>query len=434
MPYPAPAYATLDDWIAREALPCSLDAPAALDDAIDRVIAALGDGVELLGFGEALHGGEEILLLRNRLFARLVEAHGYRAIAIESSLPRSRLVNDHILGRGPASYEAVREAGFGHGFGDLAANRELVEWMRRYNDEAAPPARLRFYGFDMPGRRGGPVSPREALGPALDYLVALDPAAGEAWRERFARLLGPDADWENPLGWLDPATGPGLLALAAPVRLAIEDLLVALRTRRPELVAASDAERFGEALHHGALARESVNFFVALGGPSGYTDSLAVRDALMADNLAYIAGRERGRGKVLAFAHNSHLQRGQARMRYGPEEYVWWSAGAQIATRLGPRYAAIGTAIGVSDDNGIGRPEAGTLEARLAAAPGPLRLIPTFGGRGLPTAEVAALPSRSRGTKNPSYAAALGPPSFALFDWLALLDTVTYSRGGPPLP
>jgi erythromycin esterase-like protein len=30
--------------------------------------------VELLGFGEALHGGDDILILRNRLFERLVEA------------------------------------------------------------------------------------------------------------------------------------------------------------------------------------------------------------------------------------------------------------------------------------------------------------------------------------------------------------------------
>ena len=96
------------------------------------MIAALGDAVELLGFGEALHGGEDILILRNRLFQRLVEAHGYSAIAIESSFPRARVVNEYVAGRGPASYEAVQETGFSHGFGRLDANRELVEWMRRY--------------------------------------------------------------------------------------------------------------------------------------------------------------------------------------------------------------------------------------------------------------------------------------------------------------
>jgi len=46
------------------------------DTAVEKVIASLGDSVELLGFGEALHGGKDILILRNRLFQRLVEVIG----------------------------------------------------------------------------------------------------------------------------------------------------------------------------------------------------------------------------------------------------------------------------------------------------------------------------------------------------------------------
>jgi uncharacterized protein (DUF2267 family) len=46
--------ATLDDWIAREATPFSVDSPRTFSAAVDKVIALLGDSVELLGFGEAL--------------------------------------------------------------------------------------------------------------------------------------------------------------------------------------------------------------------------------------------------------------------------------------------------------------------------------------------------------------------------------------------
>src|SRR5690349_21278569 len=38
---------------------------------------------------------------------------------------------------------------------------------------------------------------------------------------------------------------------------------------------------------------------------------LGIRDAVMADNVAYMAARERGRGSVLAFAHNRHMRRSQ---------------------------------------------------------------------------------------------------------------------------
>jgi len=89
--------------------------------------------------------------------------------------------------------------------------------------------------------------------------------------------------------------------------------------------------------------------------------------------------------------------------------------------------------VGVSDANGIGQPETGTLEALLTAAPGPGRFIPTHRGEGLPSAVVEAIPTRSGSMKNPTYFA-LTAQSLTDFDWLAVLDTTTYSRGGPPLP
>ena len=73
-------HVTLDDWIRRDSIPFSADSSETFNTAVDQVIGSLGDSVELLGFGEALHGGEDILLLRNRLFQRLVETHGYSAM------------------------------------------------------------------------------------------------------------------------------------------------------------------------------------------------------------------------------------------------------------------------------------------------------------------------------------------------------------------
>jgi hypothetical protein len=60
-------FASVDDWIAREAISFSSD--NAFDVAVDRMMVLLGDQVSVLGFGEALHGGEEFLTLRNRFFS-----------------------------------------------------------------------------------------------------------------------------------------------------------------------------------------------------------------------------------------------------------------------------------------------------------------------------------------------------------------------------
>jgi erythromycin esterase-like protein len=434
MTHPAPIHATLDDWITHEAIPFSVEQPRTFSAAVDKVIASLGDSVELLGFGEALHGGEDMLILRNRLFQRLVGAHGYSAIAIESSFPRTHIVNEYVAGRGPASYEAVQDTGFSHGFGKLDANRELVEWMRAFNADPSHRVKLQFYGFDSPTEMIGTDSPSHVLHFVLDYLASIDSASGQEYRQRIDSLLGQDSDWENPAAMMDPTKSVGLSPEATALRIETEDLISALRVRRPELVANSDESRYLEAMQYASVARQLLNYHAALARKSGerLVRLLGMRDALMVDNLVYMVSHERGRGKVLAFAHNSHLRRGKTQWQLGTDVYTWWPVGSHLNEMFGPRYTVIGSAVGESLANGIGQPETDTLEDRLTAVPGPARFIPTNLGQGLPASAIAALPTRSGSMKNPTYFA-LTPQSFTDFDWLAVLDSTAYSRGGPPL-
>ncbi len=427
----AGVYATLDDWIAHEAIPCSLDSRPDFNAAVDTVISALGDAVALLGFGEALHGGEELLVLRNQLFQRLVEAHGYSAIAVESSFPRGSIINDYVLGRGPASYAAVQDTGWSHGFGKFEANRELVEWMRHYNADPAHQRKLQFYGFDSP-TDVITDSPRQTLHVALDYLSERDEALGQEYRKRIDPLLGQDAAWENPAAALDPTQSIGRSPEATALRIETEELIAELRVRRPELVAKSDESRYREAVHYAVVARQLLHYHAALAQPSEKRQErlLGIRDAMMAENLAYIVSREQGRGNVLVFAHNTHLKRGKVQWQWGNETVIWWPVGSHLHEVFGRRYAVIGSAVGSSPANGIDQPEAGTLEARFTSAPGPVRFIPTHQGQGLPTEEMAALPIRSSSKKNRSYVEPLGAQSFTDFDWFAVLDTTTYNGWG----
>ena len=54
MTNPTTTYATLDDGIVCKAIPFSLDSSSAFGTAVDKVVASLGDSVEVLGLGEAL--------------------------------------------------------------------------------------------------------------------------------------------------------------------------------------------------------------------------------------------------------------------------------------------------------------------------------------------------------------------------------------------
>lgn len=425
-------YATLDEWIANESIPCSPNVLESFNAAIDQVIASLDNSVELLGFGEALHGGEDILLFRNQLFQRLVEAHGYSAIALESSFPRGHIINEYVFGRGPASYDAVQDTGFSHDFGKFEANRELVEWMRRYNADPEHQRKLQFYGFDSPTDMITD-SPRQTLHVALDYLSSVDETLGQEYRQRIDPLLGLDSAWENPSAAFDPMQAIGQSPEARALRIETEELISELHVRRPELVAKSNKSRYLEAVHYTVEARQLLNYHAALAQPSAKRQAilLGIRAAMMAENLAYIVSREQGQGKILVFAHNSHLRRGKVQWQWENEAVIWWPVGSHLHEMFGRRYAVIGSAVGSSPANGIGQPEAGTLEARFTTTPGPVRFIPTHQGQGLPAEEIAALPLRSGSEKNRSYTDPLNAQSFTDFDWLAVFDSITCSRGGP---
>jgi len=428
------SYASLDEWIQQEAIPFSLDSPRALDASIDKLMASLGH-VELLGLGEPMHGGEDILMLRNSLFRRLAENHGFSVIAVESSFSRAHSVNEYIMGLGPASYDDIAETGFSHGFGLLDANRELVDWMREYNAVPSNRIKLRFYGFDAPTEMMYADSPRQVLHFVLDYLSSIDGEIGKKYLERIDPLLGKDLDWENPAATMDPSKSVGSSQAACALRLETEDLITDMRLRLPEFVAKSGLDSYLEAEQHAVIARQLLNYHAGLAQEfSGERTIrlLGIRDTIIADNLGYMVERERGRGKVLAFAHNSHLQRSRAQWQLGPDLLTWWPAGGHLDALFGPRYAVIGSGLGVSAGNGIGQPEAGSFEARLTEAKSPVRFFPTHRGQGLHNSEITSLQVRSGSMKNTTYFP-LTNQSLTDFDWLAVLDSTGYSRGGPKL-
>lgn len=130
----------------------------------------------LLALGEPTHGEDALLRLRNALFRRLVEEHGYRTITLETDCLAGLLVDAYVTS-GTGTLDAALEHGFSHGWGASAANRDLVRWMRAYNaraeEEGRPAAgRLRFAGFDGPLEITHAASPRPCLTALHAHLAA----------------------------------------------------------------------------------------------------------------------------------------------------------------------------------------------------------------------------------------------------------------------
>ncbi|MDT9598733.1 erythromycin esterase family protein [Sphingosinicella rhizophila] len=434
-------YATIDDWIARESIRFSLDKN--FDGAVDRLMARLGD-VDILGFGEPLHSGEEFLVVRNRLFQRLVEKHGFRAITIETNDMRARLIDDYIQGRG-TSFKAIEDEGFSVGIGHWERNRDLIAWLKRYNDDPAHKVKLNLYGT-LASDQETTKSPRDGLTYALAYLDRTDPDAAAKYRNIVDPLLGSDKEWEETAtaraqeimkrifagdeNAIPPTTGKelGVSPRAQGLRLAVENLIFEFKMRRPEFVGKTDMDSFRQALRHLVVARNLLLLHAAAARGESLDRLVSMRDAMAAEHLAWIAEREQGRGKIMVFLHSIHLRRTRAKLPW----YEFLPTGAHLDQMFGDRFAVVAGAVGESEANTIDVPEAGSLEGRLMAQGSDL-FLPTGRSRGLPPGALAALPPRKGSAPNIPYTP-LSPQSVADYDAITFLRSVTVTRGLAPMP
>jgi erythromycin esterase-like protein len=306
----------------------------------------------LLGLGEARHFVDELGELRNEIFRHLVEHEGYRSFAIESDCLMGLVVDDYIT-TGADTLDDVMERGFSHGFGASPANRELVRWMRAYNEEHDE--KLRFFGIDGPLEYWA-ASPRQALTGLHGLLDGPLPCT----RETLDTLLGPDDRWTNEVTVMDPSQSIGQSADAQRLRLLADDLVALLDTQAPRL-SAQDRER---AALYGRTATGLLRYhhWMADASPARWTRLSALRDAMMAANLRAVAEH----GPALVFAHNLHLQRNKSFMPFGDQQLEWWSAGAITGTHLGDRYAFLASALGTAGDD---VPPPDTVEGVLSTLP-----------------------------------------------------------------
>jgi erythromycin esterase-like protein len=306
----------------------------------------------LLGLGEARHFVEELGRLRNEIFRHLVEHERYRSFAIESDCLRGLMVDDHIS-TGAGTLDDVMERGFSHRFGASPANRDLVHWMRAYNE--THDEKLRFFGFDGPLEYWA-ESPRQAL----TALYALLDGPLPCTMETLDALLGPDDRWTNEATIMDPSQSIGQSADAQRLRLIADDLVALLDTQAPRLNAA-DRERAG-LYGRTAVGLLRYHHWMADASPARMARLSGLRDAMMAANLRAVAEH----GPALVFAHNFHLQRNKSFMSLGDQQLEWWSAGAIAATHLGDRYAFLASALGTAGDN---TPPPDTVEGILSTLP-----------------------------------------------------------------
>ncbi|MGW6704306.1 erythromycin esterase family protein [Streptomyces sp. NPDC054956] len=333
----------------------------------EAVMGLLAARPRLLALGEPTHGEDTLLDLRNELFRQLVEQEGYRTIAIESDCMAGLIVDDHVTS-GTGTLDEVMEHGFSHGWGASAANRELVRWMRAFNEGRPAADRLRFAGIDGPLEITGAASPRQALTALHGHLAAhVDADLLPCTAETLDRLLGADDRWTEPAAMMEPARSAGRSPEAAELRVLADDLVALLEEQTPRLLTATSRDDQDRARLYGRSAVGLLRYHSRMAdtSPARLARLVSLRGLIMADNLLAVAAR----GPVLVHAHNSHLQREKSAMRMGGDLLEWWSAGALVSAGLGAEYAFVATALGTIRHQGVDAPPPDTVEGLLYALP-----------------------------------------------------------------
>ncbi|GAA3805707.1 erythromycin esterase family protein [Sphaerisporangium flaviroseum] len=325
-----------------------------------------------------MHGEEAFPRLRNRLFRHLAEHEGYRSIAIESDYVAGLEV-DEFVARGVGSLDDVMRRGFSHGLGESAADRELVHWMREYNQDRPAADRLRFFGFDAPIEMTGAAGPRSVLTALHGYLADhVDADLIPCSLDTIDRLTGDDERWTAPEAIMDPSRSVGSSADVSELRLITDDLLTLLVSESPRLVSATSRDDWWQACLFGRTAAGLLRYHTVMADPSAsrVVRLMGLRDTMMADNLGAIVESQAQRGHTLVFAHNRHLQKDKSRWTLPPgwgslegRTLEWWSAGAIVSAQLGDQYAFVASALGAARGQGLNVPRADTLEGVLSTLP-----------------------------------------------------------------
>lgn len=227
------------------------------------------EGAQIVALGEATHGNAEFQQLRLEVLQRLVTC-GVRSIALEADFGGCEAVNRYICGGAGSAREAAAALGFA--IYRTGQTEELIEWMRGYNESAAPGEELRFYGFDM-----------QRYAYSYRYLLEAAQAAGLDTSEL-------EALWdEDTQAYSSDVTGQQR-----------EEAFRAVQAQLPEQ---DDVAR-----HFADILLQNRALGQYLDDPGALNEQ---RDRMMADNVLWILRQEQARGsrRILICGHNNHVKR-----------------------------------------------------------------------------------------------------------------------------
>lgn len=249
--------------------------------------------VRIVGLGESSHGTSEFFRMKHRLLEFLVKEMEYSSLYIEASMARCRYINDYVLyGKGSLDTATAIQ---GFYVWRVEEMKDMIEWIRNYNLSVPEEKRVSFYGFDL---QINDLGWKELISfykkvnkikiPVLDSLkLSFDSAS-------------------NLVNTLDIGKQEKGRAYFKKIENEVKDLLFDMVLNAGEYTYLT-----GNTLYQKNL----MNLKLIIQEIDSYKHSTnEIRDFYMAQNILHLLNEEGNNAKVVVWAHNFHISKGNGTM------------------------------------------------------------------------------------------------------------------------
>jgi erythromycin esterase len=257
---------------------------------------------KIIAVGESTHGTGDFFAIKDRIFRYLAEHDGVGVLAMEANWADGVAIDEYLqTGKGNLGNILSRTW-------DYREVLELLEWMRRYNEQH--PHALHFFGMDM-------QQPNTAIPYILGFYNRFD-------ANKLAAITQDLACINKPTSTLFLRGLSDANACIESIRAVVQQLLEAGRDGT-----AGNRSAYLTALHAAKLTEEAATEY----SKSKPEEKAAARDLAMAHNVEWLHDTLEPSSKILVWAHNDHIAVGMEQ---------WPSMGTILRKAYEKDYFAIG--------------------------------------------------------------------------------------------
>lgn len=270
----------------------------------------------IIALGEATHGTSEFFRMKHRVLEFAVMELGVRVFAIEDNQLVVERVNRYVLGGQGTARNSMA------GMFSVWQTHEvhnMIQWVRNYN-EAHPKDMVEFVGFDMQNLQ----LPIDSL---YSFLKRQDSALFLSTSNKLSDLKKNGANSYS-------ASDSTKLQWYLHAQKTLDEFLERKQQWLSKSVNAKDTTAIEWGIQYANLVKQYAQNAL-LGHLSFY------RDTAMAENISWILSRRRQGTKMVIWAHDYHISRGEDPVKEN-NIYNGISMGSHLAKKYGSSYKAFG--------------------------------------------------------------------------------------------